>query len=95
MASIAALFIFQAIARGTDGPAVGGGFELNGGYLKLRGLAVYSSLSVKTLRKFLREGLPCFRLDGVILVRISDFDEFISRYKLGRSAEELADEMMK
>jgi hypothetical protein len=55
-------------------------------FLPLRALADYSGLSVRTLRKFLQrtpptQALPCYRLDGKILVRRSDFDQHMAQYR--------------
>jgi hypothetical protein len=53
--------------------------------LSLRALAGYSSLSPRTLRGFIdlppTEALPCYRLPGKVLVRRSDFDRWIERYR--------------
>src|SRR4029450_5065283 len=48
-------------------------------YLSLQALSDYSGLSPRTLRKFLErnppaQALPCYRLEGKVLVRRSDFD---------------------
>jgi hypothetical protein len=54
-------------------------------YLDLKSLAIYSSLAVPTLRGYLREGtLPHYKLKGKIIVRRSDFDGWIERYKVDR-----------
>ena len=55
-------------------------------YLSLRALAEYSSLSVRTLRRFLErtppaQALPCYRLDGKVVVRRSDFDRYLAQYR--------------
>lgn len=55
-------------------------------YLSLKGLEDYSGLSTRTLRKFLHrnppaQALPCYRLDGKVLVRRSDFDAFMAQYR--------------
>jgi excisionase family DNA binding protein len=55
-------------------------------YLSLAKLAEYSGLSRRTLRKFLdrnppAQALPCYRLDGKVLVRRSDFDTFMEQYR--------------
>lgn len=61
-------------------------------YLSLRALAAYSGLSVRTLRKLLArtppaQALPCYRLDGKILVRRSVFDAYMTRFQAqGRPA---------
>jgi hypothetical protein len=54
-------------------------------YLSLKALATYSSCSVRWLRAQLGDPhtpLPCFRLPGgKILVRRSDFDGWLARYR--------------
>jgi len=53
-------------------------------YLSLRALATYSGLSVRTLRSHLEDvghPLPCYRVGGKILVRRSEFDAWIARYR--------------
>jgi hypothetical protein len=61
-------------------------------FLSLRALAAYSSLSVRTLRTFLErippaQALPCYRLDGKVLVRRSDFDGYMAQFRTqGRPA---------
>ncbi len=58
------------------------------GYLDLAELARYSSLSVRTLRALVRDGLPHYRTRGragKILVRRSDFDRWMSARRQVRS----------
>jgi predicted DNA-binding transcriptional regulator AlpA len=51
--------------------------------LDLRSLSEYSSLSVPTLRDYLRSGgLPHFKLKGKILVRVWEFDEWIESFRV-------------
>jgi len=55
-------------------------------FLSLKALAGYSSLSVRTLRHFIDElppeqALPCYRLPGKLLVRRSEFDAWLERYR--------------
>jgi hypothetical protein len=50
-------------------------------YLSLRGLAGYSSLSIRTLRTYISDPLsplPCYRIGGKILVRVSEFDGWLA-----------------
>jgi hypothetical protein len=59
-------------------------------YLSLRGLAAYSSCSIRWLRAQLgdpRHPLPCYRLPGgKILVRRSAWDAWLARYyQVGRA----------
>jgi hypothetical protein len=56
-------------------------------YLSLRILAEYSSLSVRTLRSYLRREtapLPHYQIEGKILVRRSEFDAWIARFRRSR-----------
>ena len=58
-------------------------------YLSLRSLAEVSGLSVRTLRGYLTDPigpLPHFRTAGKILVKRTDFDEWIERFKVTKSA---------
>jgi hypothetical protein len=53
-------------------------------FLSLRALAAYGGLSVRKLRDYLEDSshpLPHFRVGGKILVRRSDFDTWISRFR--------------
>jgi hypothetical protein len=57
-------------------------------FLSLRALAAYSGLGARKLRDYLTDPLhplPCYRVGGKILVRRSEFDAWIARYRqLGR-----------
>jgi hypothetical protein len=64
-------------------------------YLSLRALATYSGCSVRWLRDRLADPhhpLPCYRLPGgKLLVRRSDFDGWLARYRqVGRADVERA-----
>jgi excisionase family DNA binding protein len=53
-------------------------------YLALRALATYCGCSVKWLRQRLvdaRDPLPCYRVGGKILVRRSEFDAWMERFR--------------
>jgi len=59
-------------------------------YLSLKALASYSGLSVRKLRDYLSDPLkplPYYRVGGKIVVRRSDFDAWIARYRMTGSAE--------
>jgi len=53
-------------------------------FLSLRALADYGGLSVRTLRAYLDlppdQALPCYRVNGKILVRRSEFDAWMEQY---------------
>jgi excisionase family DNA binding protein len=53
-------------------------------YFSLKTLSTYAGLSVRTLRSCLAtrtDPLPHYRVGGKILVRRSDFDTWVSRFK--------------
>lgn len=53
-------------------------------FLSLKALADYSGLSVRTLRGHLADPfhpLPCYRVGGKIVVRRSEFDAWIARFR--------------
>ena len=53
-------------------------------YLNMKALSQYSGCSVRWLRDRLTDPhhpLPCYRVDGKLLVRQSDFDAWISVYR--------------
>jgi hypothetical protein len=58
-------------------------------FLTLKALAAYSGLSVRKLRDYLEDPanpLPCYRLPGKILVRRSEFDTWLARFRqVGRA----------
>ena len=66
-------------------------------YFDLRGLSAYSSVSVSTLRDHIRDsGLPAYQLHGKILVKRSEFDGWLVRYRVNKSRdiEGIANEVM-
>ena len=66
-------------------------------YLDLKKLSVYASLGVPTLRERLREGkLPFYKQRGKILVRKTDFDEYMQSYRVDKreDLDELVDDVI-
>lgn len=64
------------------------GIALKDQYFDLKGLSAYSALAVSTLRDYIRKGkLPCFKLEGKILVRRSDFDKWIDQFRTRREQD--------
>jgi excisionase family DNA binding protein len=55
------------------------------GWLSLRELTEYASVSERTLRQWLHrstDALPAVRVDGQILVRKSEFDAWLERHRI-------------
>lgn len=68
-------------------------------FFGLKALSRYSSLSVRTLREYLKDPihpLPHYRVGGKILVRQSEFDAWISHYRQAGNAavERIVDEVI-
>lgn len=60
-------------------------------FLPLKALSKYSGLSVRRLRMYVSQRirpLPHYRPGGKILVKRSDFDDWISRFKATDSSKE-------
>jgi excisionase family DNA binding protein len=72
-------------------------------YLSLKALSAYSGMSVRYLRKALADSahsLPYYRLGGKILVRRSEFDRWMARFRqegpdLDRLASEVLEELQR
>ncbi len=59
-------------------------------YLDLKSLASRTCLSVRTLRDYLKDQfqpLPYYRLAGKNLVKWSEFERWISRYKVAENID--------
>ena len=64
------------------------GIFLKDQFFDLRGLSAYCSLSVSTLRDHIRaNGLPAYPVHGKILIKKSEFDKWIERYRVNRTAD--------
>ena len=73
------------------------GDTLKDQFLDLRGLAAYSSLGVSSLRGHIRSNhLPAYQVHGKILIRKSEFDQWLSQFRVNRTQDlnRLADEIM-
>jgi len=73
--------------------------ESNDKYLKLKDLSVYSGISIRRLRDFIKDpehSLPCFRMEGMILVRRCEFDSWMEQhFRLRkRDLEQIVDEVV-
>ena len=66
-------------------------------YMDLQALSQYSSISVRKLRDLLKDPLrplPCFRVDGKIVVRWSEFQRWMEAYRYTPDLDKLVDEVV-
>lgn len=57
-------------------------------YLDLKGLSVYSNLSVSTLRDYIHRGtLPGYKVKGKILILRSEFDGWMNGFRINRKRD--------
>lgn len=62
------------------------------GYLDLKTLAGYASCSVRWLRNRLVDHahpLPCYRIGGKVLVRVDEFDQWMTAHRTVAQADDL------
>lgn len=50
-------------------------------YVSLTDLSSYASASRNTLKKWLKYGMPCYRIGRCIRVRLSEFDEWMQQFR--------------
>jgi len=56
-------------------------------YFDLPGLSKYCGLGVSTLRKYIKKrALPCFKVDGKVLVRQSEFERWLEQFRMREAA---------
>jgi excisionase family DNA binding protein len=67
------------------------------GYAKVRTAAKYADISERTLRTWLKEGLPHLRLHtGTILIAYRDVDSWLEQFRVdGSEVDAIVDEVMK
>lgn len=56
-------------------------------YLTIEQLAVYSGLSVCTLRNWRQSGMPYYKLGRSVRVKRSDFDAWVARFQVNGTPE--------
>ena len=61
-------------------------------FFDLRGLSAYSSLGVSTLRDHIKKGLPSFKIGGKVLIKLSEFDRWLERYRVKQDLNAIADD---
>ncbi|WAC07847.1 MAG: helix-turn-helix domain-containing protein [Thermodesulfobacteriota bacterium] len=56
--------------------------SINPAWLRPKAAAAYCGVSERTLRKWLSEGLSYSRVHGVILIRVSELNDFIHNFEV-------------
>ena len=65
------------------------------GYAKVNQAAKYANIGERTLRTWLKEGLPHFRPGGTILIAYRDIDEWLKQFRVDRNKlDAVVDEVM-
>ena len=66
------------------------------GFAKVKTAAKYANISERTLRTWLKEGLPHFRPGGTILIAYRDIDEWLKQFRVDHSKlDAIVDEITK
>jgi len=67
------------------------------GYCKVKKACIYSGVSDRTFRDWLKEGLPHFRLStGTILIAYKDIDAWMQKFRVDESkADAIVGELMR
>ncbi len=65
------------------------------GFAKVKTAAKYANISERTLRTWLKEGLPHFRPGGTILIAYRDIDAWMEQFRVdGNKLDAVVDEVM-
>ena len=66
-------------------------------YLSLAELAIYGSVARNTLKVWLKNGMPYYKVNRCIRVRVDEFDQWMSRFRVGTSCnlDAMLDQVMK
>ena len=58
-------------------------------YLSLAELAIYASVAKNTLKVWLRSGMPYYKVNRCIRVRVDEFNHWMNRFRVGTSKPDL------
>lgn len=56
-------------------------------YLSLADLAIYASVGKNTLKKWLKDGMPYYKVNRCIRVRVDEFNGWMNRFRGGTSKD--------
>jgi excisionase family DNA binding protein len=63
--------------------------EINAEYLSMTDLMAHASVSKNTLKKWIKHGMPTYRIGRCIRVKKSEFDKWIQQFRSGTSQPDL------
>jgi excisionase family DNA binding protein len=61
--------------------------EIVAEYLTLAELAIYASACRNTLKKWIKRGMPYYKVDRSVRVRISEFNDWMNQFRVGTSKD--------
>jgi len=66
------------------------------GFARLKTACEYADISMTTLKNWIRDGLRCTRIKGIVLIKYSDIDNYIDQFSkdLDIKASAIASEVM-
>ena len=66
-------------------------------YLNLAELAIYASVSKNTLKKWLKNGMPCYQVNRCKRVRVGEFNGWMNRFRVGtcKDLDAILDQVMR
>jgi len=71
--------------------------QVNPEYLRLAELALYCSASKKTLMKWLRSGMPYYKVGRLVRVNVSEFNAWMKQFRSGtpKDLDAILDQVMR
>ena len=63
---------------------------------KVKSVAERSDVSPRTVRTWLKEGLPHYKIRGIVLIKFEELDSFLESFSVsGNQVDEIVDEVLK
>jgi excisionase family DNA binding protein len=64
-------------------------------YYDLKGLSRSASIPVPTARDYIKkEGLPCFKVRGKVLIKRTEFEAWLENYRLKSNVDEIVSDVL-
>lgn len=60
-------------------------YHFNPGWLRIKQACLYCGVKERTLRSWLREGLPYSKIHGTILINVKNLDDFIQHFEVAEN----------